>query len=104
MNKIPGVVTLIGEATNKFDIVVVLIVRLILCKACTLILTLQTGHWPRSLRQEMSSPTRTLAPWVRVPLIAWISVRFFSLFVLSYVVSGLPTRLITRPKSPTNYL
>jgi hypothetical protein len=40
---------------------------------------------PRGLRHEPSSPARTLGLWVRIPLIEWMSVRVYSVFVLSCV-------------------
>jgi hypothetical protein len=46
-------------------------------------------QWPRCLRHEMSSPAPTLGSWVRIPLKAWMSVCFPSVFVLSCVGSGL---------------
>jgi hypothetical protein len=49
------------------------------------------SQWPRSLRHEMSSPTRTLGSWVRNPLKAWMSVCVCSPFVLSCVGTGLPS-------------
>jgi hypothetical protein len=39
------------------------------------------SQWPRGLRHEPSSPSRTLRSWVRIPLEAWISVCvYFVLF------------------------
>jgi hypothetical protein len=43
------------------------------------------------LIHEISSPAQTLGPCVWIPLEAWISVRIYSVFVLSYVGSGLTT-------------
>jgi hypothetical protein len=40
------------------------------------------SQWLRSLRHEPSSPARTLGSWVRIPLKAWISVCFYSVFML----------------------
>jgi hypothetical protein len=40
------------------------------------------SQWPRGLRHKLSSLTRTLASWVRVPLKAWTSVCVYSVFVL----------------------
>jgi hypothetical protein len=37
------------------------------------------SQWPRCLRHELSSLTRTLWSWVRIPLKAWISVYAFIL-------------------------
>jgi hypothetical protein len=42
-------------------------------------------HWPRRLRHELSSPARTLGSWVRIPLKARMSVRVYSVLVLSCV-------------------
>jgi hypothetical protein len=39
-------------------------------------------QWPHGLRQEPSSPARTLGMWVRIPLEAWMSVCVYSVFVL----------------------
>jgi hypothetical protein len=32
------------------------------------------SQWPRVLRHEPSSPARTMGSWVRIPLMAWMSV------------------------------
>jgi hypothetical protein len=40
---------------------------------------------------EMSSLARTLGSWVRIPLEAWMYVHTYSVFVLSFVVTGLET-------------
>jgi hypothetical protein len=40
------------------------------------------SQWPRGLRHEPSSPARTLGPWVRIPLEAWMSVCVYSAFAL----------------------
>jgi hypothetical protein len=40
------------------------------------------SQWPRGLRHEPSSPARTLGSWIRIPLKAWMSVCFYSVFVL----------------------
>jgi hypothetical protein len=40
---------------------------------------------PSDLRHELSSLARTLGPWVRIPLKAWMSVCVYSVFVLSCV-------------------
>jgi hypothetical protein len=40
------------------------------------------SQWPRGLRHEPSSPTRTLGSWVRIPLEAWMSVCVYFVFVL----------------------
>jgi hypothetical protein len=42
-------------------------------------------QWPRGLRHELSALARTLRPWVRITLKAWMSVCVFSVFVLSCV-------------------
>jgi hypothetical protein len=50
------------------------------------------SQWPRGLRHELSSPSRTLGSWVRVSLEAWMSVCVYSVFMLLCVVgSGLAT-------------
>jgi hypothetical protein len=36
------------------------------------------SQWPRGLRQEPSSPARTLGSWIRIPLEAWMSVCIYS--------------------------
>jgi hypothetical protein len=36
------------------------------------------SQWPRGLRHEMFSLGRTLEPWVRIPLEAWMYVCFYS--------------------------
>jgi hypothetical protein len=43
------------------------------------------SQWPRGLRHELSSLSRTLGSWVRTPLKAWMSVCVYSVFVLSCV-------------------
>jgi hypothetical protein len=43
------------------------------------------------LRHELSSLARALGSWVRIPLKAWMSVCFYSVFVLSFEGSGLAT-------------
>jgi hypothetical protein len=40
------------------------------------------SQWPRGLRHEMSSLARTLGPYVRIQLEAWMSVCVYSVFVL----------------------
>jgi hypothetical protein len=40
------------------------------------------SQWPRSLRHELSSLSRTLGSWFRIPLNAWMSVCVYSVFVL----------------------
>jgi hypothetical protein len=40
---------------------------------------------PRGLRHQLSSPSKTLRSWVWIPLEAWMSVCFYSVFVLSCV-------------------
>jgi hypothetical protein len=40
------------------------------------------SQWPRGLRHEPSTPARTLGSWVRIPLKAWMSVCFYSVFML----------------------
>jgi hypothetical protein len=49
----------------------------------------------------MSSPAQTLGSWNRIPLETWMSVRFPSVFVLSFVDRGFAAGLITHPRSPT---
>jgi hypothetical protein len=39
-------------------------------------------QWPNGQRHELSSLARTLGSWVRIPLKIWISVCFYSVFVL----------------------
>jgi hypothetical protein len=39
-------------------------------------------QWPRGLRHELSSPTRALGWWVRIPLKAWMSVCVYSVYVV----------------------
>jgi hypothetical protein len=34
------------------------------------------SQWPRGLRHELFLLARTLGSWVRIPLKAWMSVRF----------------------------
>jgi hypothetical protein len=46
----------------------------------SLYILLSRSQWRRSLRHEMSSFTRTLGLWVRIPLAAWIFVCLYSLF------------------------
>jgi hypothetical protein len=43
------------------------------------------SQWPRSPRHELSSLTQTLGSCFRIPLEAWMSVCFYSVFVLSCV-------------------
>jgi hypothetical protein len=40
------------------------------------------SQWPSCLKHEPSSPAWKLAPWVRIPLEAWMSMRVYSVFVL----------------------
>jgi hypothetical protein len=40
------------------------------------------SQWPRGLRHELCSLARSLGSWVRIPLKAWMSVCFYSVFVL----------------------
>jgi hypothetical protein len=40
------------------------------------------SQWPRGLMHELSSPAGTLGSWVLIPLKAWMSVCFYSVFVL----------------------
>jgi hypothetical protein len=56
---------------------------------------------PRDIRHEMSSLTRTLGSWVRIPLKAWTFVCVYSLFELSCVGSGLMTGYHPAPTSGT---
>jgi hypothetical protein len=61
--------------TCKLDCVPILryvLVAVYLCRS----------QWPRSLRHELSSLTRTLGSWVRMPLKEWMSVCGYSVFVL----------------------
>jgi hypothetical protein len=61
------------------------------------------SQWPRSLGHELSSPARTLASWVRIPLEAWMSMCVYSVFVLYRVCRKRPCDgLIPRPRSPTD--
>jgi hypothetical protein len=48
-------------------------------------LLFRRSQWPRGLRHELSSLSRTLGSWVRIPLKAWMSVCIYSVFVLSCV-------------------
>jgi hypothetical protein len=48
-------------------------------------------QWPRGLRHEPSSPVRTLGPWFRIPLDAWMSVCVYSVCVVLCVGSGFVT-------------
>jgi hypothetical protein len=43
------------------------------------------SQWPRGIRYESSSPTRTLGSWVRILLEAWMSACVYSVFALSCV-------------------
>jgi hypothetical protein len=54
------------------------------------------SKWPRSLRNEPSSPARTLGSWVRIPLKAWMSVCVYSACVVL-------RRADPRTRSPTVY-
>jgi hypothetical protein len=50
------------------------------------------SQWPRCLRHELSSPTRTLGSWIRIPLQALdVSVRLFCVCVVLCVGNGLAT-------------
>jgi hypothetical protein len=51
------------------------------------------SQWPLGLRHELSSLSRTLGSWVRIPLKAWMSVlcAFFCVYVVLCVGSGLAT-------------
>jgi hypothetical protein len=40
------------------------------------------SQWPRSLRHELSSPAQTLGSWARISLKAYMSMCFYSVFVL----------------------
>jgi hypothetical protein len=40
------------------------------------------SQWPRGLRHELSSLSRMLGSWVRIPLKAWMSVCVYSMFML----------------------
>jgi hypothetical protein len=40
------------------------------------------SQWPRGLRHVLSSLARALESWVQIPLKEWMSVYFYSLFVL----------------------
>jgi hypothetical protein len=53
------------------------------------------SQWPRRLRHELSSLSRTLGSWVRIPLNAWMPVCAFIL-CLCQPCDG----LMTRPRSP----
>jgi hypothetical protein len=53
--------------------------------------TIGQSQRPRGLVHEMTSPSQTVGSWVRVTLVAWMSVRVSSVFVLSCVGSGLAT-------------
>jgi hypothetical protein len=43
------------------------------------------SEWPCSLRHEQPSPARTLEPWVRIPLKAWMSVLYAFILCLCSV-------------------
>jgi hypothetical protein len=62
------------------------------------------SQWPCSLRHETSSSPQKLGSRVRIPFEAWMSVRVYSVSVLSCLGSGLATGLFPRPRSPTNCL
>jgi hypothetical protein len=47
-------------------------------------------QWPCGLRHELSSLTRTLGPWVRIQLKAWMCVCIYSMFVSSLCVGSAP--------------
>jgi hypothetical protein len=49
------------------------------------------SQWPRGLRNEPSSPSRTLGSWFRIPHEAWMSVCVYSVCVVLCVGSGLAT-------------
>jgi hypothetical protein len=40
---------------------------------------------PRGLGHELSSPAQTLGSWVRIPLVTWMFVCVYSVFVMSCV-------------------
>jgi hypothetical protein len=46
------------------------------------VVLIEAEQWPRDLWHELSSPSRTLWSWVRIPPNAWLSVCVYSLFVL----------------------
>jgi hypothetical protein len=49
------------------------------------------SQWPLGLTHELTSPIRTLGSWVRIPFKTWMSVYVHSVFVMSFVDSGLAT-------------
>jgi hypothetical protein len=65
--------------------------------------SLQEAHsrsqWPRGLRHDPSSPSRTLGPWVRILFKAWICVCVYSVFVLSCVGIACSHLLTLIPRS-----
>jgi hypothetical protein len=62
------------------------------------------SQWPRGLRHEMFSLTRTLGSWVWIPIKAWMSFCIYFMFVLSCVGMGPCEDLIPRPRGPTDCL
>jgi hypothetical protein len=67
-------------------------------------ISIPADQWLLWLRHEMSSPLRILRSWVRIPLVAWMSVRIYFVFVLSCVGSDLTTGLFPRPRSLVKFL
>jgi hypothetical protein len=60
------------------------------------------SYMERGLRYEKSSSVRTLGSRVRIPLMAWMSVYIYSVFVLPCIVSGVSTGLsLVRGVLPT---
>jgi hypothetical protein len=48
----------------------------------SLVVCLCRSQWLRGLRHELSSLARILGSWIRIPLMAWMSVCVYSVFVL----------------------
>jgi hypothetical protein len=51
----------------------------------TVVIQPNLSQWPRGLRHELSSPSRTLGSWVGIPPKAWVSMCVYSVFVLLYM-------------------
>jgi hypothetical protein len=60
----------IGEGTELLS----LFSQLVQFTNYSRVVVLCRSQWPRGLRHELSSLARMLGSWVRIPLIAWMSV------------------------------